>query len=146
MGTGRRYLGQRNMHERQVIHDRLAYANDHDGATATNGIGSRTNAAFNTGALENGLGSEVFLRTEKRPDGVSIALGIRAAIDLIDDAAGDEFFGEFQPPRFQIGNDYRMSTRGPGCCQGDQTNRSSTAYYDAAAEAEAGGLDAVHYD
>lgn len=142
------YLGERNVHERKVVHDGTSNTNNANDTAPTHGKGSSAHTALDTSALEHGGRREVLVSVgaKKLADLAGVAFGIELRVDLVSDGGGDELLGESKALGLDIGNDDGMRARSTSSSQRNETNGAGAADENAAAEAEAAGLDAVEDD
>ena len=91
------------MHERDVVHNGLANADDHDGPAPANGVAGGAYAALNTGALNNGSRHRVLVLAIKFPDIPRGLLSAQLCVDLVGLAARNKLLRELQ----SLGHDIR---------------------------------------
>lgn len=96
------------MHKGQVVHRRLAHANDAHDATPSNGVGCQNHTAFDSCAFEYRRGGRVLILAEPLSHGFCVFFRRQGGIDLVDKAPWAEIACKGQSFRLKIRDDDGM--------------------------------------
>lgn len=127
------HLGKRQMHKRQVIHDRLPNAHHHQNAASPNHKRRGTDAALNPGALQGHPRLRILPVAKQSPHPSRVFLPVEPRVDAVSDARRDQLLGKGESPRLNVRDDDGMRPGRPrggerekayGACAADEDRRS----------------------